>query len=211
MIGEKPPGNGNANDNSMGKVLDFNEFKDRKKAESQGADSPGKTNKKIERLAEKEKRRIPIGEERLQSEENQELSAREKDEVEYAIFLFKRNFVFLLPGILAKLKAKSEDPRKIFTIGDETMHPFEADTEFAKEYLYLVESKGEWEKKFTELVREIKNKKNAENLLRQLGEYLVDMHLKPKKEAYLVTEKDIIEIVDEFVKKLSLVAKEEKR
>lgn len=211
MIGEKPPGNGNANDNGMGKVLDFNEFKDRKKAESQGADSPGKTNKKIERLAEKEKRRIPIGEERLQPEENQELSAREKGEAENAIFLFERNFIPFLPDILERLKAKSEDPRKIFTVGDETMHPFEADTEFAKEYLYLVESKNEWEKKFKELEKKIRNKNNAEDLWRQLNEYLTDMQLKLEEGIYLVTEKDIIERVEKFVKKLSLAVTEEKR
>lgn len=203
--------NGNDNNKDTGKILYIDDFKERKKEKERGLVSSGKTNKKIGRLEGKEKRKFFIPEEILQSEENQELSAREKGEAENAIFLFERNFIPFLPGILERLKAKSEDPRKIFTVGDETMHPFEADTEFAKEYLYLVESKNEWEKKFKELEKKIRNKNNAEDLWRQLNEYLTDMQLKLEEGIYLVTEKDIIERVEKFVKKLSLAVTEEKR
>lgn len=211
MIGEKPPVNGNDNNKDTGKILYIDDFKERKKEKERGLVSSRKTNKKIGRLEGKEKRKFFIPEEILQSEENQELSAREKGEAENAIFLFERNFIPFLPDILERLKAKSEDPRKIFTIGDETMHPFEADTEFAKEYLYLVESKNEWEKKFKELEKKIRNKNNAEDLWRQFNEYLTDMQLKLEEGIYLVTEKDIIERVEKFVKKLSLAVTEEKR
>lgn len=133
--------------------------------------------------------------ERLLAEKEQKVSAKKREDIEYVISLFKAHLIALLPHVVEGLKIKSENSDKIFSAEDET--------EFAKEYRYLLESIDEWQNKFIKLSQEIINEKVLEDLLEKLAGYLHEMQLKSKKEVEGMSERDIIKNVEEFTEKLT--------